>query len=86
MANRRGKSETVKYFIFLGSKITEDADNSHEIKIRLLLGRKAKKNLDIAWLTKVLLVKAMLFPMGMYQCKSWTIKKVEQQIIDGFEL
>ena len=75
MANRRGKSETVKYFIFLGSKITEDADNSHEIKIRLLLGRKAKKNLDIAWLTKVLLVKAMLFPMGMYQCKSWTIKK-----------
>ena len=77
-----GKKETVADFIFLGSKITEDGDCSHEIKIRLLLGRKVINNLDsilksrdIILPTKVHLVKAMVFPVVMYGCESWTIKK-----------
>ena len=76
--------EMVADFIFLGSKITEDGDCSHEIKIRLLLGRKVMTNLDsilksrdITLLTKVRLVKAMVFPVVMYGCESWTIKKAE---------
>ena len=76
--------ETVRGFIFLGSKITEDGDCSHEIKRRLLLGRKAMTNLDsilksrdIILTTKVHLVKAMIFPGVMYGCESWTIKKAE---------
>ena len=76
--------ETVTDFIFLGSQITADGDFSHEIKRRLLLGRKAMTNLysmlksrDITLLTKVHLVKAMLFPVVMYECESWTIKKAE---------
>ena len=76
--------ETVADFIFLGSKITADGDYSHEIKRRLLLERKAKinlvrklKNRDITLPTKVLLVKAMVFPVVMYGCESWTIKKTE---------
>ena len=79
------------YFIFLGSKITADGDCSHEIKRHLLLGRKVMTNLDsilksrdITLLTKVHLVKAMVFPV--YGCESWTVKKAEQQRIDGFEL
>ena len=78
------KVETVTDFIFLGSKITADGDCSHEIKRRLLLGRKAMTNLDsilqsrdITLLTKVRIVKAMVFPVVMYRCESWTIKKVE---------
>ena len=74
--------ERVKDFIFLGSKITADGDCSHEIKRRLLLGRKAMTNLgsilksrDITWPTKVHLVKAMVFPVIMYGCDSWTLKK-----------
>ena len=84
--------ETVADFIFLGSKITADGDCSHEIKRRLLLGRKVMTNLDsilknrdITLPTKVL-VKAMVFPMVMYGCESWTIKKAESQRIDAFEL
>ena len=80
-------------FIFLGSKITADGDCSHEIKRRLLLGRKAMTNLesifksrDITMPTKFCLVKAMVFPVVMYGCESWTIKKAECQIIDAFEL
>ena len=76
--------ETVGDFIFLGSKITADSDCSHEIKRRLLFGRKAMTNLDrilksrdISLLTKVCLVKAMVFPVVVYGCKSWTIKKAE---------
>ena len=76
--------ETVRDFIFLGSKITADCDCSHEIKRRLLLGRKAMTNLDsilksrdITLSTKVRLVKAMVFPVVMYGCESWTIKKAE---------
>ena len=79
-----GKVETVTDFIFLGSKITADGDCAHEIKRRLLLGRKAMTNLDsilksrdISLLTKVCLVKAMVFPVVMYGCESWTIKKAE---------
>ena len=78
--------ETVTDFIFLGSKITVDSDCSHEIKRHLLLGRKAMTNLDgilksrdITLLTKVHIVKAMLFPVVIYRCESWTIKKVEHQ-------
>ena len=78
---------------FLGSKITADGDGSHEIKRHLLLGRKAMTNLDsilksrdIALLTKVHLVKAIVFPVVMYGCESWTIKKAECQRIDAFEL
>ena len=84
--------ETVKDFIFLGSKITADGDCSHEIKRRLLLGTKAMTNLDsvigrdITLLTKVHLVKAMVFPVVMYGCESWTIKKAECQRIDAFAL
>ena len=85
--------ETVTDFIFLGFKITADGDCSHEIKRRLLLGRKAMTNLDsilksrdITLSTKVHLVKAMVFPVVMYGCKSWTIKKAECQRIDIFEL
>jgi len=83
--------ETIADFIFLGSKITADGDFSHEIKIHLLLGRKAMTNLnsilksrDITLLTKVHLVKAMVFPVVMYGCESWTIKKAEHQRIDAF--
>ena len=74
--------EAVTDFIFLGSKITADGDCSHEIKRCLLLGRKAMTNLDskdITLLTKVLLVKAMVFPVVMYGCKSWTIKKLNTE-------
>ena len=85
--------ETVTDFIFLGSKITADGDCSHEIKRRLLLGRKVMTNLDsifksrdITLPTKVCLVKAMVFPLVMYGCESWTIKKAECQRIDAFEL
>ena len=85
--------ETVSDFIFLGSKITEDGDCSHEIKRRLLLGRKVMINLDsifksrdITLPTKVHLVKAMVFPVVMYGCESWTLKKTERQRIDAFEL
>ena len=85
--------ETVADFIFLGSKITADGDCSHEIKIHLLLGRKAMTNLDsilksrdITLLTKVHIVKAMVFPVVMNGCDSWTIKKAEHQRIDAFEL
>ena len=85
--------ETVIDFIFLGSKITADGDCSQEIKRRLLLGRKAMtnpdsilKSRDITLPTKVCLVKAMVFPIVMYGCESWTIKKAECQRIDAFEL
>ena len=85
--------ETVSDFIFLGSKITADGDCSHEIKGRLLLGRKVMTNLDsilksreITLLTKVHLVKAMVFPVVMYGCESWTVKKAEHQRIDAFEV
>ena len=85
--------ETVSDFIFLGSKITADGYCSHEIKRRLLLGRKVMTNLDnifknrdITLPTKVRLVKAMVFPVVMYGCESWTIKKAECQRIDAFEL
>ena len=93
MANRQGKVETVADFIFLGSKITADGDCSHEIKRRLLSGKKAMTNLDnvlksrdITLLTKVCIVKAMDFPVVTYGCESWTIKKAERQWIDAFEL
>ena len=85
--------ETVSDFIFLGSKITTDGDCSHEIKRCLLLGRKVMTNLDsifkrrdITLPTKVRLVKAMVFPVVMYGCESWTVKKAERQRIDAFEL
>ena len=85
--------ETVSDFIFLGSKITADGDCSHEIKRRLLLGRKVMTNLDsifkskdITLPTKVHLVKAMVFPVVMYGCESWTIKKAEHLGFDAFEL
>jgi len=85
--------ETVIDFIFLGSKITPDGDCSHEIKRHLLLGRKVMMNLDsilknrdITLPTKVCLVKAMVFPVVMYGCESWTIKKAEHRRIDAFEL
>ena len=82
--------ETVLDFIFLGSKITADGDCSHEIKGRLLLGRKVMTNLDsifksrdITLLTKVRVVKAMFLPVVMYGCESWTVKKAECRIIDA---
>ena len=81
--------ETVAAFISLGSKITADGDCSHEIKRCLLLGRKVMTNLDnrdITLPTKVRLVKAMVFPIVMYECESWTIKKAEHRRIDAFEL
>ena len=88
-----GETETVSDFILGGSKITADGDCSHEIKRCLLLGRKVMTNLDsifksrdITFSTKVCLVKAMVFPVVMYGCKSWTVKKAEHRRIDAFEL
>ena len=85
--------ETAKDFILLGSKMTADGDCSHEIKRRFLLGRKAMTNLhsilksrDITFLIKVHIVKAMVFPIVMYGCESWTIKKAERQRIVAFKL
>ena len=85
--------ETVSDFIFVGSKLTADGDCSHEIKRRLLLGRKVMTNLDsilksryITLPTKVHLVKAMIFPVVMYGCESWTVKKAERRKIDSFQL
>ena len=85
--------ETVADFILLGSKITADGDCSHEVKRRLLLGRKVITNLgsilktrDITWPTKIHLVKAMVFPVVMYGCESWTVNKAEHHRIDAFEL
>ena len=87
------EGETVANFIFLGSKITADGDCSHEIKRRLVLGRKVMTNLDsilksrdITLSAKVSLVKTMVFPVVMYGCESWTIKKSEQRRINAFEL
>ena len=87
------KTETVTYFIFLGSKITGDDDCNHEIKRVLLIGRKAMTNLDIilkskdnAFPTKVCIVKAIAFPVAMYECESWNIKKTECRGIDAFKL
>ena len=87
------KEEVVTDFLFLGSKITLDSDCSHEIRRQLLLGRKATINLDsvlqsrdITLLTKVHVVKAMIFPVVTYSCESWTIKKAESQRIDAFKL
>ena len=84
MANRRGKVEVVTYFLFLGSKISEDGDCSREIRRRLLLGREAMANLDnmlksrdITLLMKVCIVKALVFPLVTYGCESWTVKKAE---------
>ena len=86
-------TETVTDFLLLGSKISADGDCSHKIKRRLLLGRKAMTNLDsifksrdVTFLTKIHLVKAMVFPVVMYECESWTIKKAECQRIEEFEL
>ena len=86
-------TETVTVFTFFGSKITADGDGSHKMKRHLLLGRKVMTNLDsilksrdITLPTKVRLVKAMVFPVVMYGCESWTIKKAECQRIDAFEL
>ena len=85
--------ETMSVLILGGSKITADGDCSHEIKRRLLLGRKVMTNLDsilksrdITWPTKVRLVKAMIFPVVMYGCESWTVKKAKHRRIDAFEL
>ena len=85
--------ETVADFIFLGSKITADGDCSHEMKRRLLLGMKVMTNLDsilksrdITFSTKVLLVKALVFPVVMYGCESWTVKNPESRTNDAFEL
>src|SRR5574340_1230080 len=93
MGNRWETVETVSDFIFGGSKITADGDCSHEIKRRLLLGIKVMTNLDsifksrdITLPTKVRLVKAMVFPVIMYGCESWTVKKAECRRIDAFEL
>ena len=93
MANRRGKAEVVIDFLFLGSKITADGDCSHEIRRKLLLGRKAMTNLDsvvksrdITLPTKVHIVKTLVFPAVLYGCESWTVKKAECQRIDAFEL
>ena len=85
--------EALTDFLFLGSKITSNDDCSHEVRRRLLLGRKALPNLDsvlksrdITLLTKVCIVKAMVFPVITYSCESWTVKKTEHQRIDAFEL
>ena len=93
MANDEETMETVTDFIFFSSIITPDGDCSHEIKRHLLFGRKAMTNIDsilksrdITLLTKVRLVKAMVFPVVMYGCESWTIKKAEHRRIDAFEL
>ena len=92
-ANRRGKVEAVTDFLFLGSKIIADSVCSHEIKRRLLLGMKTMTNLDsvlksrdISLLTKVHIVKAMIFPVVMYGCERWAKKKAEWQRIDAFKL
>ena len=93
MANRRGKVEAVIGFIFLDSKVTSDGDCRHEIKRHMLLGRKARTNLDtvlkrsaiILW-TKVCIIKAMVFQVVIYGCESWTMKKNEHKIIDAFKL
>ena len=91
MANRWGNSGNSGRLYFLGSKITADGDCSHEIKRHLLLGRKVMINLDstlksrdITWPTKIHLFKAMVFPVVMCGCESWTIKKAEHQRIDAF--
>ena len=93
MANRWGNSGNSDRLYFLGLQITTDGDCSHEIKRRLLLGRKAMTNLDsilkrrdITLSTKVHLVKAMVFPVVKYGCESWTVKKAERRRIDGFDL
>ena len=93
MSDRRGKVEVVTYFLFLGSKITANGDCSHEIRRRLLLGRKGMTNLDsmlksrdIALPMKVSIVKVMVFSVVMYSCESWTIKKAEHRRIDTFKL
>ena len=93
MANRQGKVEAVTDFIFLGSRITVDGDCSHEIKRHLLFGRRAMTNLDstlksrdVPLLTKVYLVKPMVFPVVMYGCESWNIRKAECQRTDAFKL
>ena len=93
MGNRWETVETVSDLIFCGSKITADCDCSHEIKRCLLLGKKVMTNLDsifksrdITLLTKVRLFKAMVFPVVMYGCESWTVKKAESQRIDAFQL
>ena len=93
MAKRMGNMETVADFLFLDSKITADGDCSHEIKRRLLPGRKTMTNLDsklksrnITLPSRVRVVKAMVFPIVVYGCESWTIKKAEHQRIDTFEL
>ena len=93
MANRWGNNGNSERFYFGGSKITADGDCSHEMKRCLLLGRKVMTNLDnilksrdIMLLTKVCLVKAMVFPVVMYGCESWTLKKAEHRRIDAFEL
>ena len=93
MAKRWGNNGNSERFYFGGSKITVDGDCSHEIKRHLLLGRKVMTNLDsilksrdITLLTKVCLVKAMVFPVVMYGCESWTIQRAEHQRIDAFEL
>ena len=92
-ANRRGKVEIVTDFLFSGYKVTADGDCSLEIRRQLLLGRKAITNLDsvlksrdITLLAKVHRVKALVFPVVMYGCESWTVKKAEHQRIDAFEL
>ena len=92
ITSRQIDGETVRDFIFLGSKITADGDYSHEIKRSLLLGRKAMiyldtilKSRDVTLPTKVHLVKAMVFPVVVYGCERWTIKKAECQRIDGFK-
>ena len=93
MTNRKGNNGSSKILCFGGSKITTDGDCSHEIKICLLLGRKVMNNLDsilrsrdITLPTKVHLVKAMVFPVVMYGCESWTVKKAEHRRIDASEL
>ena len=93
MGNRRGSSGNSGRLNFGGPKITADGDCSHEIKRLLLLGRKAMTNLDrilksrdITLPTKISLVKAMVFPVGIYGCDSWTIKKAEHKRINAFEL
>ena len=91
MVNRWGKMETVTDFILVGYRITADGDCSHEIKQHLFLGRKSMTNLDgvlksrdITLLTKVHTVKAMVFPLVMYRCQSWTIKKAQHRRTDAF--
>ena len=88
-----GKVETVTDFIFMDSKITADADGSNEIKRCLLLGRKAMTNLDrvlksrdITLPTKVYIVNTIVFPVGIYKCENWSIKKAEHQSVDAFQL